>query len=823
MKRIFLNMALIGCLGVSQTGWAATQAQIDAAWNKGLSWLLTSQHGDGGWSATIASGNVTQQGLGIQTTAAVLDALNAMNFKANYTYSAGIAWLSNTEAASVDALARQAVAVRNSGEDAMVHGARLASWRNDRLAWGAYPSYESSLPDTALGVASLLDVQGASYGNNDVFNALCQILPAQRPAPNNLWPYAVTAVATAPTSQSSGAIVPTVHAVFALGKASARFTGGTCGNGVVYTFSNVINAAISGLVSKKNIDNGYGDNGASGVFETALVLRAYKTAVPGNLNAVTAIDYLVAQQAVDGSWRGDALQTAEVLLALAASTTAVTQRPSVTVITDTDKDGVPDPVEALLGLNPNLADSRLLADGAGSIVTPPVQLRIASASPPASPSLPHTARIVNKTSADKVINIVIVGSSSGSVLSASRTWDKAADVEIFLAGSSMQLPAIEAAVASWFVPGTMDVFMSDSAANAGMYRAYYGMVGAGGVSGLLGKALLVHFSAKGGSYGAVASVARADSMPRMVVDKQCISANGTDHHWQCPSDRTTLAIPDAGLSDVEPLLHAGVNAPASARAVTADEVVRLNALRVNAMVSGVVVSKSLKDAGLRDVSSTSLAKIFSGGATSGWHDINSALPAQPVIMCRAADGAQPASNTLILNAGCSANSLAPKAEFSSIPVSGDTLGNPGLLVVENATANELVACLNKANTGGNFTVAGREIRIAPGSFAIGMLSTDHQPGATDQFDYIALDGMAPTKLNTMTGIYKQFTETWMQWRRVAVNGIAAPFGNTLAVLQALRDQMGNPEVLRDLPGTVPLTGAEGMQVSREGDSCQVPR
>ncbi len=174
MKRILLNTALIGLLGISQSGLAASQMQIDQAWNKGLAWLLTAQHGDGGWSSAIVSGNATQQGLGIQTTAAVLDALNAMNFKANYTYSAGVAWLSNTEAASVDALAREAIAMKNVGMDAAAHATRLASWRNDRLAWGAYPAYETGLPDTALGVAALIDVQGTAYNNT----SLCEILPA---------------------------------------------------------------------------------------------------------------------------------------------------------------------------------------------------------------------------------------------------------------------------------------------------------------------------------------------------------------------------------------------------------------------------------------------------------------------------------------------------------------------------------------------------------------------------------------------------------------------------------------------------------------------
>ncbi|MBI3772985.1 MAG: hypothetical protein HY272_09835 [Gammaproteobacteria bacterium] len=580
-------------------------------------------------------------------------------------------------------------------------------------------------------------------------------------------------------------------------------------------------------MAKKNADNGYGDNGSSGVLETALVLRAFKAADPANVNAPTAIDYLIAQQAADGSWRGDALQTAEALMALAAPTTAVTQRPSATVITDTDKDGVPDAVETLLGMNANLADSRVLADGAGSTVTAPVQTQmLASLTSPTVKLKSSGGKIRALTNAmpDKVINVVISGtsvqSSTANNIKLSRTWEKTADFEVFLVGSSMQLPAIEAAIASLFVPGGMDVLTTDGEANGGMYRAYFGTVVAGSYQGLWGKTLLIHFSVNGGSYNGVASVARAGGVPRMIADKFCI-AGDVDHHWLCPSSRMILAVPDAGVSDVEPLLHVGVNVPAGAQGVTAEEATRLDSARVNAMVSGVAVSKSLINAGLRNLNNVTLAQIFGKNELSSWQIIDHTLPQQPIIVCRLVDGAQPASNALILNAGCDETAPAPRSEFSGM--SNDGLGSAGLLVVENATVDKLITCLNTANSGGSFEVAGHEARVAPGGFAIGVLSVDHQPGHGDQFDYIALNGMSPTKFNAMTGVYNQFTETWMQWRREAVNEVAPPSGIKLAALQVLRGQLASPDVLRGLPGTVALAGTEGMWVSRGGDSCRALR
>ena len=77
MKRMILCGALAGLVMVGQPSMAATQVQIDAAWNKGLAWLMTHQHGDGGWSSTVSDGNVTRQALGFQATAAVVEALAA--------------------------------------------------------------------------------------------------------------------------------------------------------------------------------------------------------------------------------------------------------------------------------------------------------------------------------------------------------------------------------------------------------------------------------------------------------------------------------------------------------------------------------------------------------------------------------------------------------------------------------------------------------------------------------------------------------------------------------------------------------------------------
>ena len=75
--------------------------------------------------------------------------------------------------------------------------------------------------------------------------------------------------------------------------------------------------------------------------------------------AGNALGYLVSQQQTDGSWGGNAFLTALALQALPAPTAA---------LADTDGDGIPDAVEAVIGTNAGVADGRTLISGNGNAV-----------------------------------------------------------------------------------------------------------------------------------------------------------------------------------------------------------------------------------------------------------------------------------------------------------------------------------------------------------------------------------------------------------------------------------------------------------------------
>lgn len=152
------------------------------------------------------------------------------------------------------------------------------------------------------------------------------------------------------------------------------------------------------------------------------------------------------------------------------------------------------------------------------------------------------------------------------------------------------------------------------------------------------------------------------------------------------------------------------------------------------------------------------------------------------------------------------------------------------MVVDNATADDVSACLNKADQGGVFQIGPTQVNVPPGSFAVGILGRARQPGADDRWAYLSIDGIDPSKANVAAGQYPAYTEASMQWRRTVSNGIAAPANDTLELLKLLRQRLARADVLQGLNGVIPLLdktaaskGITAMSVTTHGDACRAPR
>ncbi|MBI3805077.1 MAG: SBBP repeat-containing protein [Nitrospirae bacterium] len=341
--------SICALLVLCSSALAATQAQIDAARNKAIAWLINHQNGDGSWR--------TNSGLEVATTAETLQALANAGMK-GFPYTAGVSWLSNTKVGSTDSLSRKVLALQKAGLNVNSYLDLLVNWKNTQATWGAYDHFDTSFPDTPLALSA---IRAAAYTypgqDTDLSTALsCGILFAQKS--DGSWSY-INAGASPPSSAVGSGILPTALNVLEINaiKTAKGWTSGYCGS--TYYLQTAIDNGITWLLTKRNgADGGFGFNSTSTVLDTAIVYQVLTALRPNDAATGGALDYLITQQNTDGSWQGSAFLTSMVLKTW----------PS-TVLADTDKDGIPDSVEAILGTNPNVPDSRWLARGNGQSVS----------------------------------------------------------------------------------------------------------------------------------------------------------------------------------------------------------------------------------------------------------------------------------------------------------------------------------------------------------------------------------------------------------------------------------------------------------------------
>ena len=350
---------LVLLLGSGQGPWshAATQAEVDAAWVRGLAWLLTHQNPDGSWGA--------QHGTEVAATATTVEVLHRLGLR-NHAYLFGVAWLANAETGSVDSRARKVVGLRTAGHDVSADLATLSAWRKSTGGWGAYSQLAASFPDTALAARAVQDLNGG---------AVCNILYAQKqsnnPEVNGSWSYLYEMYAyfysERLASTSASALVPTVVNIQALQELMTSSTLICYRHGwatETYTKANVLNSAIAWLLGqRRHSDGGFGDEGASTAFETGLVYEVLRVHRPTESATLAALEFLLAHQ---DDWYRDAFHAATILRTLPDPGPTLfvdTNNDSVPdTMIDTDGDGVPDAVEAYLQQSPSTPDSRWLAN-----------------------------------------------------------------------------------------------------------------------------------------------------------------------------------------------------------------------------------------------------------------------------------------------------------------------------------------------------------------------------------------------------------------------------------------------------------------------------
>ena len=354
------------------------------------------------------------------------------------------------------------------------------------------------------------------------------------------------------------------------------------------------------------------------------------------------------------------------------------------------------------------------------------------------------------------------------------------DLEVFISGSSALQGTLGKVAEGMMTAGTIDVFY-DSASSGKDYRAYFGTVSGTGTA-LDGKKVLLHNRANGGSIMGVNPVAQATALSRMKIEAATCASTGAAYPaatYKCSS--TVNAVPDAGVSDVEPAMFVGANLPAGSSALTSTEFGHLTAASQNAVVFGIAVTDNIS---LTNLTRSQITSLLSG-SYQDWGMVSPSLAGKFVRVERRASGSgtQASANAYFGGYPCSSASISLADASFTVPGTYE--------VVENSSTGAVKSGLNAD--------------FAAGKYAIGLVSTENAPVAgTDHWHFVSIDGIAPSPANAIAGKYDYFVEQSIQWRNVTVNGVAAPSGNKATFLDQFKTRSGDPVILSTLPGVAAL-------------------
>lgn len=317
--------------------YAATTAQLEAARDKALAYLILQQNGDGSFGK--------QAELRVRTTSEALQTLARYGMAQSYAAKAAKSWLVNRSVQSVDSLAHSIKALVSVGGSPAQLVEKLVMLRDplQSYSWGPYHRYRRSALDTTLAFEAIgLAGYNDAYGTN-TRTAIVQQLRLS----DGSWPM---------NGGTAGSILATAQSLITLSHYRS-----------IYSVDSPINNGLNWLQARQKPDGGFAEDSnaqAGRVFETAQVVKALMLAQSaGNPTAQNstfqnvlnnALDFLLACQQSGGNWQDGLLPTL-----LAAQIAPQSQLP------DTDGDGIPDSVEIELGSNPAIADSSQFAVGNG--------------------------------------------------------------------------------------------------------------------------------------------------------------------------------------------------------------------------------------------------------------------------------------------------------------------------------------------------------------------------------------------------------------------------------------------------------------------------
>ena len=377
---------------------------------------------------------------------------------------------------------------------------------------------------------------------------------------------------------------------------------------------------------------------------------------------------------------------------------------------------------------------------------------------------------------------------------------------LYESGSSAQNDSLGAIAEYMFKPGTINVITDQTTSTPGTsYRAYYGTMKPGIIPAADGQNILIVNRAAGGSYYGIGPVALSQSIPFMAVNSSCTAIAGAVYPNPTYSCTGTInAVPDIGVSDEEPTLFSLGNVPSGSingvpnAALTPAQLATLTITPEYDVMLGIAVTNNV---GLTNLTKAQVAAILTGNYTD-WSQLG--LAAGPIVVqSRAAgSGTLAGASAYFLNYPCA---VAYQGNLSPAPAQGD--GSTVYSVIANSSSGNLIKALDADYTAG--------VR------AIGILGVEYQPGSSDHYSFVSINGTAPTQANAVSGAYDYFVTQSIQYRT------ATPAGVKLSLINGFISAATNPSVVLSVAGTAldptinsdPTYAAQTTLGTRFGNTC----
>ena len=369
------------------------------------------------------------------------------------------------------------------------------------------------------------------------------------------------------------------------------------------------------------------------------------------------------------------------------------------------------------------------------------------------------------------------------------------------------------------------------------------------LSGLTKDHLLIYKRNEGGSAQGVSPIiadakgSAAAAIEFLKVDSTCttsltgLPAIGTLGSIQCAYDladptKVTVAIPDFGISDVDPSQFQGVNTPAGFSAVVAADAALLEVKGAAALTFGIPVTTSLRnalqeatfgmgnacvgsetEACMPSLNKAQIASIYTGqflswdqiivpGTATGLYSYLSAngsanVPSgsltsagawdDTVHICRRVQGSgtQAQHGIKFLNYPCFSAATVPAGD------TGSATEDDGITLVHAlSSSGDVTNCLNELEAGTD-TDAGSDFANVYGKrWAVGIQSLEKNADLNDGFRFIKVDGVAPTLANVANGKYYDWVELTFQYSKTH-----AWDAEEQTIADAIIKSAGNPAVL----------------------------